>query len=181
MMDADFTIGDRIARFRAKRKLTQEQLAERSGLSVDVVRKLEQGQRQTARLTTLNALAATLDVEPSVLMGHQPGTFEVRAEGDSPSVLALPMPRRADHAAARSAPSRVCARRARFHVDQALAHAELQDDAHAVRALLAAEATAPEWMRYHATSRRLTAELLTRERRRTSPVRELAERLHLDD
>lgn len=81
-------IGDRIARLRMRRKLTQEGLAECAGLSVDVVRKLEQGVRQTARLTTLNALARALDVEPSTLVG-QPATFEVRDEEDQPSVLAL--------------------------------------------------------------------------------------------
>ncbi|MET9655797.1 helix-turn-helix transcriptional regulator [Streptomyces sp. NPDC006510] len=81
-------IGDRIARLRLRRKLTQERLAERAGVSVDVVRKLEQGVRSTARLTTLNALARALDVEPSVLVG-QPTTFEVRTEQDQPSVLAL--------------------------------------------------------------------------------------------
>ncbi|NUK05302.1 helix-turn-helix domain-containing protein [Streptomyces lunaelactis] len=82
------SIGDRVARLRMRRKLTQEGLAERAGLSVDVVRKLEQGVRQTARLTTLNALARALDVEPSTLVG-QPTTFEVRADDEQPSVLAL--------------------------------------------------------------------------------------------
>ncbi|MFF8310868.1 helix-turn-helix domain-containing protein [Streptomyces lydicus] len=81
-------IGDRIGRLRARRKLTQEGLAERAGLCVDTVRKLEQGVRQTARLSTLNALARALDVEPSALVG-QPATFEVRSEGEQPSVLAL--------------------------------------------------------------------------------------------
>ncbi|WP_373686785.1 helix-turn-helix domain-containing protein [Streptomyces lunaelactis] len=77
------TIGDRVARLRMRRKLTQEGLAERAGLSVDVVRKLEQGVRQTARLTTLNALARVLDVEPSTLVG-QPTTFEVRTDDEQP-------------------------------------------------------------------------------------------------
>ncbi|MGP8299672.1 helix-turn-helix domain-containing protein [Streptomyces inhibens] len=81
-------IGDRIARLRTRRKLTQEGLAESAGLCVDIVRKLEQGVRRTARLSTLNALARALDVEPSVLVG-QPATFEVRSEGEQPSVLAL--------------------------------------------------------------------------------------------
>ncbi|MGP2436681.1 helix-turn-helix domain-containing protein [Streptomyces sp. JW3] len=81
-------IGDRIARLRMRRKLTQEGLAERARLSVDIVRKLEQGVRQTARLATINALARALDVEPSTLLG-QPATFEVRGEAEPPSVLAL--------------------------------------------------------------------------------------------
>ncbi|MER6999486.1 helix-turn-helix domain-containing protein [Streptomyces sp. NPDC000410] len=82
------SIGDRVARLRMRRKLTQEGLAERAGLSVDVIRKLEQGVRQTARLTTLNALARALDVEPSTLVA-QPTTFEVRSDDEQPSVLAL--------------------------------------------------------------------------------------------
>ncbi|MGV4929602.1 helix-turn-helix domain-containing protein [Streptomyces sp. BHT-5-2] len=81
-------IGDRIARLRARRRLTQEGLAERAGLSVDIVRKLEQGVRRTARLGTLNALARALDVETSALVGKAT-TFEVRSDGEQPSVLAL--------------------------------------------------------------------------------------------
>lgn len=83
------TIGDRIGRLRERRGLTQEQLAERAGLCVDTVRKLEQGRRLTARLATLNRLAHALDVETSLLVGR-PATFEARrGDGDSPSVLAL--------------------------------------------------------------------------------------------
>ncbi|MFE4665654.1 helix-turn-helix domain-containing protein [Streptomyces sp. NPDC056716] len=84
----EMSIGDRIGRLRARRKLTQEQLAERSGVSVDTVRKLEQNRRLTARLSTLNRLARALDVETSALVG-QPTTFEANSEGDAPSVLAL--------------------------------------------------------------------------------------------
>ncbi|MEU1014784.1 helix-turn-helix transcriptional regulator [Streptomyces sp. NPDC005898] len=83
-------MGDRIAQLRYRRGLTQEELAERAEVSVDVVRKLEQGRRKTARLTTINALARALDTEPSHLVG-QPATFETHgmSEEDSPSVLAL--------------------------------------------------------------------------------------------
>ncbi len=70
--------------------------------------------------------------------------------------------------------------RARFHVDRALAFSDLERDESAVRALLTAEQAAPEWMRYHATARRLVGELRGRERRRTSPVTDLAGRLRLD-
>ncbi|GAA1182297.1 hypothetical protein GCM10009654_44430 [Streptomyces hebeiensis] len=45
-------MGDRVAELRLRRGMTQEQLAERAGLSVDVVRKLEQGRRKTARLSS---------------------------------------------------------------------------------------------------------------------------------
>ncbi|MER8000707.1 helix-turn-helix transcriptional regulator [Streptomyces sp. NPDC095613] len=83
-------MGDRVAELRLRRGMTQEQLAERAGLSVDVVRKLEQGRRKTARLSSINALAAALDTEPSHLVG-QPSTFEAddAANEGLPSVLAL--------------------------------------------------------------------------------------------
>ena len=83
-------MGDRIAELRLRRNLTQEQLAGRAGLSIDVVRKLEQGQRRSARLATINALARALDTEPSFLVG-QPSTFEGAhaVETEPPSVFAL--------------------------------------------------------------------------------------------
>lgn len=82
-------LGDRIARLRLRRGFTQEALAEAAGVSVDTVRKLEQGQRLTARLSTLNRLARALDVETSRLLG-QPTTFETTDErGTLPSLLAL--------------------------------------------------------------------------------------------
>ncbi|MFC5720018.1 helix-turn-helix domain-containing protein [Streptomyces gamaensis] len=70
---------------------------------------------------------------------------------------------------------------ARHHLDRALAHAEMRRDAAATRALLTAEQTAPEWMRYHSTSRHLVAELRGRELRRSSPIRDLAVRLEIED
>ncbi|MER5987905.1 hypothetical protein [Streptomyces sp. NPDC001787] len=69
---------------------------------------------------------------------------------------------------------------ARFHVDRAQACVELDRADGATQALLVAEHIAPEWMRYHSTSRRLVADLRGRERRRTSPIAELAERINLD-
>lgn len=70
---------------------------------------------------------------------------------------------------------------ARHHVDRAMAHAELRHDDRATRTLLVAEQIAPEWMRYHSSSRHLVAELRERELRRSSPIRDLAVRLELED
>ncbi|WP_031525722.1 helix-turn-helix domain-containing protein [Streptomyces sp. NRRL F-5123] len=83
-------IGDRVVELRLRRNFTQEELAHEAGVSVDVVRKLEQGRRTSARLTTINALARALDTEPSFLVG-QPSTFEAsrHTESELPSVLAL--------------------------------------------------------------------------------------------
>jgi transcriptional regulator with XRE-family HTH domain len=61
-------IGEQIARHRRLRDLTQEQLAARAGVSVDVIRRLEQGQRHTARLASLSAIAEALDAELSLII-----------------------------------------------------------------------------------------------------------------
>lgn len=72
------TIGDRLRALREFRDLTQEELAERAEVSVSIIRKLEQGRRQSAHLSTLRALAYALDVELERLLGqptvtqHQP-------------------------------------------------------------------------------------------------------------
>ncbi|HEX4817583.1 MAG TPA: helix-turn-helix transcriptional regulator [Nonomuraea sp.] len=53
-------IGDRLRELRRRRGMTQEELAHASGLSVQVVKKIEQG--GSARLETLHQLARTLGV-----------------------------------------------------------------------------------------------------------------------
>lgn len=59
-------IGREIAALRHASGLTQEKLAERAGVSVDVIRRLEQGQRRTARIATLQAIATALDTRVSI-------------------------------------------------------------------------------------------------------------------
>lgn len=54
-------IGRRIADLRARRGLTQEELAEFSGVSISVIRKVEQG-RGGARMESFHAIARALDV-----------------------------------------------------------------------------------------------------------------------
>ncbi|WP_250292769.1 helix-turn-helix domain-containing protein [Frankia sp. CiP1_Cm_nod2] len=60
-------LGDRLAQVRRRRGLTQEELAERSGVSVAVINKLEQGQRDSVRVATLHALARGLDIRTAEL------------------------------------------------------------------------------------------------------------------
>lgn len=52
----DMTISERLKVAREYTGLGQEGLAERSGVSVDTIRKLEQNARQSAWLSTLGAL-----------------------------------------------------------------------------------------------------------------------------
>lgn len=79
----DHSIGANIRRLRGK--MTQRELAEkasahlykpgqqerRRAVSIDVIRKLEQGARQTASLETLQAVAAALDVPLADLLGKK--------------------------------------------------------------------------------------------------------------
>ncbi|MFI8853698.1 helix-turn-helix domain-containing protein [Streptomyces sp. NPDC053499] len=81
-------IGARIARLRDFRgEMTQERLAELAGVSVDTIRKLEQGRRTTARIGTLRKLASALDVELERLLG-QP-TVTTHPQTDDGGLLAL--------------------------------------------------------------------------------------------
>ncbi|MBQ6640714.1 MAG: helix-turn-helix transcriptional regulator [Saccharopolyspora sp.] len=62
-------IGVRIRELRG-RLYTQRQLAERAAVSVDLVRKLEQGTRNTASVASLHRIARALDVTLADLMGR---------------------------------------------------------------------------------------------------------------
>lgn len=75
------TIGDHLRRIRTQATLTQEQLADRAGVDVGVIRKLEQGARKSARLPTLHALARALDVPTTALIGDT-SDAAARAEPD---------------------------------------------------------------------------------------------------
>lgn len=65
-------IGPQLAQRRRRRALTQEDLATLAGVSVDVVRRLEQGRRTSARLSTLDVLADALKCTTAALLGPEP-------------------------------------------------------------------------------------------------------------
>ena len=62
------TLGERIAELRGRTGMTQTGLASRAGVSVDVIRKLEQGQRHTVSISNLHKLAHALDVDAGALL-----------------------------------------------------------------------------------------------------------------
>src|SRR5262245_39266515 len=64
----DMSIGERLKVARNYAGFTQEDLAERAGVSVDTIRKLEQGQRHSARVSTVNDLAGALGIETMALL-----------------------------------------------------------------------------------------------------------------
>jgi transcriptional regulator with XRE-family HTH domain len=75
------SIGERLAWLREARELTQEQLAERAGVHVDTIRKLEQGRRDSARMATYQKLASGLDVELGRLLGQATMTHQLPEGG----------------------------------------------------------------------------------------------------
>ncbi|WP_322750880.1 MULTISPECIES: helix-turn-helix transcriptional regulator [unclassified Frankia] len=85
---AEQSLGDRLAQVRRRRSLTQEELAQAAGVSVATIFKLEQGQRTSARVSTLHALARALGVTTSELFG--PGAeLDPDTNGDTASLVAL--------------------------------------------------------------------------------------------
>lgn len=79
-MNQGHTVGDRICEARKRRGLSQRELAQLSGVSLSLVSKLEQGERQDTRTETLRKLAVSLDVTTMVLLGGAPGSPPVTSE-----------------------------------------------------------------------------------------------------
>lgn len=77
----ELSVGKRLARLRDIRELTQEQLAERAGVSIDTIRRLEQGTQRGARITTYQKLAAALDIELAHLLGQPTMTQSLAPDG----------------------------------------------------------------------------------------------------
>jgi len=85
---ANEDLGRTLRRLRRLASLTQEELAERSDVSVDVIRQLEQGRKHSARLPTLHALADGLGVELTTLLGDPPAVSST-GEHDGPRFVAV--------------------------------------------------------------------------------------------
>nr|WP_203598280.1 helix-turn-helix transcriptional regulator [Streptomyces sp. SID7909] len=81
-------MGRTLRRLRRLASVTQEELAERADVSVDVIRQLEQGRKQSARLPTLHALANGLGVELTTLLGDPPAVAS-SGENDGPRFVAV--------------------------------------------------------------------------------------------
>jgi transcriptional regulator with XRE-family HTH domain len=86
--------GERLRDARKRADLTQQQLAEASGVSVSAIRKLEQGLHHDARLETARQLAAALGIATSRLMevGPEKGPDAETTDRWGPTVRALAAP-----------------------------------------------------------------------------------------
>ncbi|WP_084488403.1 helix-turn-helix domain-containing protein [Nocardia niwae] len=72
-------LGDRLRSVRKRSGLTQRDLARDSGVSLSLIRKIEQGERDDTRIQTLRRLAVAMSCPLSALLGPNPH----RPEGES--------------------------------------------------------------------------------------------------
>ncbi|SCG49000.1 Transcriptional regulator, contains XRE-family HTH domain [Micromonospora echinaurantiaca] len=73
MTSDDLPIGRRVARWRVRRRMTQQMLADRLGRSKSWVDKMERGVRALDRYPVIQEIAQVLRVDPMALLGpHQP-------------------------------------------------------------------------------------------------------------
>jgi transcriptional regulator with XRE-family HTH domain len=79
-MDQGQTIGGRIREARKRSGLSQRELAQASGVSLSLISKLEQGERQDTSTQTIRKLAAALAVTTTALLGRDPRPRPASAE-----------------------------------------------------------------------------------------------------
>ncbi|GAB3159345.1 hypothetical protein GCM10027059_05440 [Myceligenerans halotolerans] len=72
-MPSTNSLGEKIRAARTQRHMTQNDLAGRAGVSLDLISKLEQGQRNSARLDSLAKIAGALDTNAAELLGKPKG------------------------------------------------------------------------------------------------------------
>jgi transcriptional regulator with XRE-family HTH domain len=63
------SLGDRLARIRGFRRMSQQELADRTGLKVQNISRIETEQREHVRSDTLRRLAEALDCSTDYLVG----------------------------------------------------------------------------------------------------------------
>ena len=67
-MQAVVYIGDRLKTLRIRRALTQQELADRAGISSNALNRIELNKAEP-HMSTLRKLAKALDVDPTELLG----------------------------------------------------------------------------------------------------------------
>ncbi|MGW5158900.1 helix-turn-helix domain-containing protein [Nonomuraea wenchangensis] len=75
-------LGERLQSYRKLRGLSQRELAARSGVTLSLIRKVEQGERKSVRIETVRAWATALDVTTTALLGPVPETEQQNGNGD---------------------------------------------------------------------------------------------------
>jgi transcriptional regulator with XRE-family HTH domain len=68
-MEAVVYIGDRLRTLRIRRALTQQELAEKAGISKNALNRIERSKAEP-HMSTLRKLAQALNVDPTELVGE---------------------------------------------------------------------------------------------------------------
>ena len=106
------------------------------------------------------------------------GPSQVTMQTVDVSVVTEDYPAALDAAARMPAtPGLPLAARCRHLTDRACAHASLGQEEQALALLLTAEGMSPDWIRHQSLARAVTRDLLTAERTRSTPLRQLAKRI----
>lgn len=88
-MDLYIERGKRIVAMRKAKKLTQVELARRSGLSQPTISDLETGKTQEVGASTLLRIAAVLETNPAYLMSGKGNPNDKTPAGSEAEVIAL--------------------------------------------------------------------------------------------
>ncbi|MEU4567448.1 helix-turn-helix domain-containing protein [Micromonospora sp. NPDC023956] len=145
----ELPVGRRVAQWRARRNMTQQQFADRLGRSKSWVDKVERGVRRLERVSSLREVADALRIDLEVLLADQPGRPDQAAAGVEGVGTALSR----YHVEAPTGPLDVVELRTRLdHAEQSYRHARypqllallpgLLDAARTARAVRPARATA---------------------------------------
>lgn len=87
-MDIRKKFGTRLFQLRIEAGLTQARLADKSDLSVDLISRIERGERSPS-LESIEKIAMALNVNPSQLLNFEGQIFEVLAEGSLEALAVL--------------------------------------------------------------------------------------------
>ncbi|MEU3453736.1 helix-turn-helix domain-containing protein [Micromonospora sp. NPDC006766] len=116
----ELPVGRRVAQWRVRRNMTQQQLADRLGKSKSWVDKVERGVRRLERVSSLREVADTLRIDLEVLLADRSGHPDPAAVGVEGVRTALAR----YHVPALARPPDVAELRARLdHADQTYRHA----------------------------------------------------------
>ena len=116
----ELPLGRRIAQWRVRRNMTQQQFADQIGKSKSWVDKVERGVRRLERVSNLRAVAATLRIDLGALLAERPGRPDASAAGLEGVRAALAR----YHVEAPARPPDVAEQRGRLdHAEQAYRHA----------------------------------------------------------
>lgn len=77
------SVGENIRKARINKGITQEQLAESSGISLNFVSKIERQKRQNLTVKTLSAIASALNVSVSELLNEPNNSKAIRINVES--------------------------------------------------------------------------------------------------